>query len=85
MSQEVRYVSSSSTGASIVWFLIGAFLSWVVNHSVFWALVHGFCGPFYVLYLCLGYGGGIDSVQRGVENLQPPVIEVHQSSGDNAV
>ena len=30
--------------------LAAAWMSWVVNKSIGWALVHFFCGFFYVLY-----------------------------------
>ena len=32
--------------------------SWTLNHSVGWALLHGVFGWFYLLYLCMGFGGG---------------------------
>jgi len=27
-------------------------LSYALNHSGWWAFVHFFCGPFYLLYVC---------------------------------
>jgi len=32
------------------------FLSWSVNQSVWWAVVHSTCGGFYLAYYWLGYG-----------------------------
>jgi hypothetical protein len=31
-------------------------ISWSVNHSIGWAIVHGICSWFYVIYY--GFGGG---------------------------
>lgn len=70
--------SSSSGGTSVmtaVWFIVGALCSFLINKSVFWALVHGIFGPFYVLYLCLGCGGGIDGVQQAVDQFTAPAVE----------
>lgn len=39
-------------------------LSWNINQSVGWALLHGMCGWFYLLYLCAGYGGGFDAAKE---------------------
>ncbi len=36
--------------------VLAALLSWRVNHSVFWALVHAFFSWFYVIYHWLRYG-----------------------------
>ena len=33
--------------------LIAIVISWSANHSVLWAIVHGFFGWFYVLYYLL--------------------------------
>ncbi len=33
--------------------IVAIVLSWVVNHSVFWAILHFFCGWFYVIYWVL--------------------------------
>lgn len=69
--------NSSSDGAFALWFLIGAGFSFLVNRSIFWALIHGFFGFFYILYLCLGCGGGIDGVQQAVDQLiEPQAVEV---------
>jgi len=39
--------------------VIAAICSWTINHSIVWAVIHAFFGPFYILYLCMGCGGGI--------------------------
>jgi hypothetical protein len=57
---------------SAIWFILGAGFSFVINKSIFWALIHGICGPFYILYLCMGCGGGIDGVQDAVDNWSAP-------------
>lgn len=36
--------------------LIAVLLSWMVNKSILWAIVHGFFGWFYVIYYLLGFG-----------------------------
>jgi len=36
--------------ASVPWFIIGALTSWLLNHSLPWAILHGFCGGFYLAY-----------------------------------
>ncbi len=36
--------------------VLAALLSWRVNHSVFWALVHAFFSWFYVVYHWIRYG-----------------------------
>lgn len=33
--------------------VIAALLSWVVNHSILWAIIHAFCGIFYIVYWIL--------------------------------
>lgn len=36
--------------------VLAALLSWKVNHSILWALVHAFLSWFYVVYHWLEYG-----------------------------
>ena len=36
--------------------VLAALLSWGVNHSIGWALVHAFFSGFYVIYHWLTYG-----------------------------
>ena len=31
-------------------------VSWSVNHSIAWAILHGICSWAYVVYYALGYG-----------------------------
>ena len=33
--------------------LLAIILSWTVNHSVLWAIVHLFCSWIYVIYWCI--------------------------------
>ncbi len=42
------YVGGFSLGC-----LIAVALSWGANHSVLWAIIHGFFGWFYVIYYLL--------------------------------
>lgn len=37
---------------------IAATISWSVNHSIPWAILHGFLNWIYVIYYALGYGHG---------------------------
>lgn len=37
--------------------IAAAYLSWTVNHSVLWALLHYFCGAFYIGYHYQGWLG----------------------------
>lgn len=63
------HISASGTSAmSAVWFLTGAFCSYMINKSVMWAIIHGFFGFLYIVYLCFGCGGGFGSVESGVEH-----------------
>ena len=65
----------------VVWFTLGACCSWVINHSVMWAIIHGMFGPFYLLYLCGGCGGGFDAVD---EALRPaPTAQEYTIPPDN--
>lgn len=73
--------NSVSTNASFgamhaIWFIIGAGCSFLINKSVFWAIFHGVFGGFYILYLCFGCGGGIDSVQSEVDRLLAPEVTI---------
>jgi hypothetical protein len=36
--------------------VLAALLSWKVNHSILWALIHAFLSWFYVIYHWLKYG-----------------------------
>jgi hypothetical protein len=46
----------------MVFAAIAAFCSWTINHSIVWAVVHAFFGPLYLLYLCMGFGGGFPNL-----------------------
>ncbi len=35
--------------------VIAVIISWTVNKSILWALLHGICGWLYVLYYCFAY------------------------------
>jgi len=38
----------------ITWgMILAAILSWTVNHSLAWAIIHGFCSWLYVIWYCL--------------------------------
>lgn len=47
--QRKEYVAGSGCGGMV----LAIFLSWISNHSVGWAIVHAFCGWFYVVYWIL--------------------------------
>ena len=49
-------MKSSSTSGFGIGSVIAAVLSWSVNHSVLWAIIHCFLGWFYVIYYLLGGG-----------------------------
>jgi len=36
--------------------MIAIMVSWSVNHSILWAILHGICSWIYVVYYCLEYG-----------------------------
>ena len=36
--------------------VIAVVISWSVNHSIGWVILHGIFGWFYVIYYALGYG-----------------------------
>jgi hypothetical protein len=46
--------SSVSSGGIGLGSVIAAILSFSVNHSILWALLHGLCGWLYVCYYLLG-------------------------------
>jgi hypothetical protein len=43
----------------IVFISMAAYCSWSVNHSILWAAFHGAFGLLYIIYLLLGFGGGM--------------------------
>jgi len=48
-------MSAKSSGISLGC-VIAVIISWTTNHSVLWAIIHGICGWFYVIYYALGFG-----------------------------
>lgn len=41
----------------LVFAVMAAWCSWQLHHSVIWCGIHAICGPFYLLWLCLGCNG----------------------------
>lgn len=35
---------------------IAVAISWSINHSLLWVIIHGILGWFYVIYYALGFG-----------------------------
>jgi hypothetical protein len=52
MDESGKYVSGGITLGT----LIAVLISWSVNHSVLWCIIHGFFSWFYVIYYLLGGG-----------------------------
>lgn len=50
---EHRYINSESGTGIGVGSLLAVLLSWTVNHSVVWAIIHGILNWFYVAYWVL--------------------------------
>ena len=42
--------SSSTSGGIGIGVVLAVILSWTTNHSILWAIIHGFCSWLYVLY-----------------------------------
>lgn len=55
-------VATGGSGVSLV-YIVGMGLagasSWLLNHSIGWAIVHAMFSWWYLLYLCMGCGGGL--------------------------
>lgn len=48
---------SNSTGGGIgIGTVIAIILSWTVNHSILWCILHGILGWIYVIYWVFKYG-----------------------------
>ena len=85
MSYRSNSSSTSNSGSSsggygvmgLLWFVLGATCSWIINKSVVWAIFHGIFGCLYILYLCLGCGGGFDPVQNWAEKTFGTDVEEH--------
>lgn len=63
MARSSSTVSQSSSGGGVsaigaIGMGLAAYCSWMINQSIGWACVHALCGWLYLLYLCLGCGGG---------------------------
>lgn len=52
---DVHHYHHGSTGIGIGT-ILAVVLSWMANHSVGWAIIHGIFGWFYVIYNLLGGG-----------------------------
>lgn len=69
-NKSVSATANTGTGLmGVIWFFSGAICSWLINHSLFWAIVHGIFGFWYILYLCLGCGGGLEIPEAALRNL----------------
>jgi len=57
MAKKIR-VSSSGTVTAGIGFgtALAITISWGANHSILWAIVHGVCSWFYVVYYAIKYG-----------------------------
>lgn len=53
MSEEKTTTASGGIGIGTI---IAIILSWTVNHSVFWCVVHALCSWFYVFYWLIAHG-----------------------------
>ncbi len=47
--------SSAAGGGITLGSLLAVVLSWTVNHSVLWCILHFFCSWFYVIYWLIEY------------------------------
>jgi hypothetical protein len=48
--------SSTAGGGIGLGGLLAVVLSWTVNHSIGWCILHFFCSWFYVIYWAIEYG-----------------------------
>ena len=53
---ENRYVISLGAGLGTMGGTIAVVISWSINQSIGWCILHGFFGWFYVIYYALGHG-----------------------------
>lgn len=52
----------SGSGMSLVWLVLcglAGFCSYTLGNPPGWVAIHVICGPWYLLYLCAGCGGGL--------------------------
>lgn len=47
--------SSVSSGSSLFGAALAITISWSINKSILWAIIHGICSWFYVIYYALGH------------------------------
>jgi len=47
------YSASSGIGFGAA---IAITISWSINKSIWWCIIHGVCNWFYIIYYALGYG-----------------------------
>lgn len=57
-SKQQSHSSSGGCGCGIIGIPFAVLISWTLNHSILWAIIHGAVWPFYLLYVCMGCGGG---------------------------
>lgn len=48
--------NSAASGGIGIGVVIAALLSWSINHSVLWAVIHGLLGWLYVIFYLFKYG-----------------------------
>lgn len=51
-----KVVYNISAGCSNIGGTIAIVISWSLNHSIWWCILHGVFGWFYVIYYALGGG-----------------------------
>jgi hypothetical protein len=49
-------MDSRTSGGIGLGTLIAVIISWTTNHSIIWAIIHGFFSWFYVIYYAFGGG-----------------------------
>ena len=64
MAKRKRVVVESAYG---IGGLLAAIVSWTINKSVLWAMVHLFFGWFYIMYACCAH---TDRLNRAVHSLE---------------
>jgi len=51
-----RYRTSSTTSSGVgIGSVIAVILSWTINHSILWAILHGILSWFYIIYWVIKY------------------------------
>lgn len=66
-------MSNESTTAGIgIGSVLAGLISWTLNHSVMWALLHVFLGWFYVIYACCTYAPELEQAIDRVERKAAP-------------